>query len=107
MGQAVIDTVERTLPDLKATAASLDKGNPRGSLRLDPDLEIPAYHTAVDIHLQPGAYHSEFTDSDVAAGAIYDRAIYLYLGGATGRRRTTCWAGYSSISSKKILLNAR
>jgi SAM-dependent methyltransferase len=84
MWDSVIDTVERTLPDLKAKAATLDKGNPRGSLRLDPDLEIPKYHTAVDIHLQPGAYHSEFTDDDLAAGATYDRGVYIYLGGATG-----------------------
>jgi SAM-dependent methyltransferase len=84
MWDSVIDTVERTLPELIETAAKLDKGNPRGSLRLDPSLEIPKYHTAVDIHLQPGAYHSEFTDGDLAAGAIYDRGVYIYLGGATG-----------------------
>lgn len=84
MWDSIIDTVERTLPDLKATAERLDNGNPKGSLRLDPGLEIPSYHTGVDIHLQPGAYHSEFAKGDVAAGAIYDRGVYLYLIGATG-----------------------
>jgi ubiquinone/menaquinone biosynthesis C-methylase UbiE len=84
MWDSVIDTVERTLPVLTDTAAKFDQGNPRGSLRLDPALEIPKYHTAVDIHLQPGAYHSEFAADDVAAGAIYDRGVYIYLGGATG-----------------------
>ena len=55
-----------------------------GSLRLDPTLAIPRYHTAVDIHLQPGAYHTECTADDVAAGVIYDKGINLYMGGALG-----------------------
>jgi SAM-dependent methyltransferase len=88
MWDSVIDTVERALPDLKRTAENLDRadpeGSPKGSLRLDPMLPIPAYHTGVDIHLQPGAYHTERGAGDVAAGAIYDRGVYLYLGGATG-----------------------
>lgn len=45
-----------------------------GSLRLNPDLQIPAYHTAVDIHCQPGGYHTEYIENDVAQGAIYDRS---------------------------------
>lgn len=31
-----------------------------GNLRLAPALQIPKYHTAVDIHCQPGGYHTEF-----------------------------------------------
>ena len=84
MWDSVIDTVERTLPALQETAAALDRGNPHGSLTLDETLTIPTYHTGVDIHLQPGAYHSEFTKDDLSAGAIYDRGVYIYLGGATG-----------------------
>lgn len=84
MWDSVIDTVERTLPQLQESAAAFGSGNPRGSLTLDETLTIPNYHTGVDIHLQPGAYHSEFTENDLAAGAIYDRGVYLYLGGATG-----------------------
>ena len=84
MWDSVIDTVERTLPALQETAAALGRGNPRGSLVLDETLTIPNYHTGVDIHLQPGAYHTEFADDDLSAGAIYDRGVYLYLGGATG-----------------------
>ena len=84
MWDSVIDTVERALPDLERTAHNLDAAGPKGSLRLDPALRIPAYHTGVDIHLQPGAYHTEHGAGDVAAGAIYDRGVYLYLGGATG-----------------------
>ena len=44
-----------------------------GSLTLDPALKIPSYHTAVDIHCQPGGYHTEYVENDVAQGAIYDR----------------------------------
>ena len=56
----------------------------RGSLRLNPDLPLPRYQTAVDIHLQPGGYHSEFAAGDAAAGALYDQALYIYSNGATG-----------------------
>jgi SAM-dependent methyltransferase len=56
----------------------------RGSLRLDPQLQIPRYHAAADIHLQPGGYHTDFTADDVAAGVVYDKGINLYMGGALG-----------------------
>ena len=39
-----------------------------------------------DIHLQPGNYQADFTESDVAAGAIYDRGIFIYSMGFTGPR---------------------
>lgn len=79
---SIIDSVERELPRIveqyQATEATL------GSLTLNPELAAPAYHTAADIHLQPGGYHTEFVDDDVSAGAIYDRAIYLYGAGKYG-----------------------
>jgi len=73
--------VERTLASLVEKARL---GPAVGSLTLDPALEIPAYHTAVDIHCQPGGYHTEYVDDDVAQGAIYDRAVYLYAMGQMG-----------------------
>lgn len=57
-----------------------------GSLSLNPDLEVPRYHTAADIHIQPGGYHSEFRADDVAAGALYEGGLPIYLGGAMGER---------------------
>jgi SAM-dependent methyltransferase len=57
---------------------------PRGSLRLNPDLEIPRYHRAVDIHCMPGGYHTEFAEDDLANGAVYDRAVYIYAMGRMG-----------------------
>ncbi|MBM3513828.1 MAG: class I SAM-dependent methyltransferase [Alphaproteobacteria bacterium] len=78
---SVIDSVERQLPDLIAKAAAL-KG--KGSLTIDPKLEIPRYNTAADIHLQPGAYHGEAGQNDLSAGAIYDRGTFIYSMGALG-----------------------
>jgi ubiquinone/menaquinone biosynthesis C-methylase UbiE len=56
----------------------------RGSLRLNPQLAIPHYHTAVDIHCQPGGYHSEFELDDASAGMVYDRAVHIYAMGQMG-----------------------
>lgn len=83
MWDSIIDSTERELPQLVARARRAAK-RAKGSLRLDPALPVPRYHTAADIHLQPGGYHSEFTADDVAAGAIYDYGIYIYLNGALG-----------------------
>ncbi len=76
MWESVNVSVERQLPQLCERAAP--NGSTLGSLTLDPDLTIPAYHRAVDIHCQPGGYHTELGPDDVAAGATYDRAVYIY-----------------------------
>jgi ubiquinone/menaquinone biosynthesis C-methylase UbiE len=81
--ESVIDPTERQLPELIERARKLSCKN-RGTLRLDPELEIPRYHRAADIHLQPGGYHTDFTADDVAAGVVYDKGINLYMGGALG-----------------------
>jgi SAM-dependent methyltransferase len=88
MWEAVIDPTERQLPQLIERSRKLSRralrGRRKGTLRLDPSLEVPRYHTAADIHLQPGGYHTDFTADDVAAGAVYDKGINLYMGGALG-----------------------
>ena len=81
---SVIDTVERDLPRLNSTFKGLHN-QAKGTLKVDPDLEIPRYHTAADIHLQPGAYHTENTKDDLSAGAVYDRALYVYGDGKFGQ----------------------
>jgi SAM-dependent methyltransferase len=73
--------VERQLPELIARAG---EGGECGSLRLDPSLELPRYHGAVDIHCMPGGYHTEFASGDLANGAVYDRAVYIYAMGRMG-----------------------
>lgn len=74
--------VERQLDELIDKAKSTKDAS--GTLRLDPAVETPRYHTAVDIHCQPGGYHTEVTADDVSAGAVYDRAVYLYAMGQIG-----------------------
>jgi ubiquinone/menaquinone biosynthesis C-methylase UbiE len=87
MWEAVIDPVERCAAMLAARYRRLaGTRRRRGSLRLDDALQMPRYHTAVDIHLQPGGYHTDFAPDDVAAGAIYDRGLQIYSAGSTGLR---------------------
>ena len=76
-----VDVTERQLPELIDTFRSIrdEVGEGKGSLRLNPDLPIPPYLTAVDIHSQPGCYHTEQADTDdVAAGAIFETGIQAY-----------------------------
>jgi len=77
--------VERQLPEMIERAGDLDDGL-GATLRLDESLEIPRYQRLADIHRMPGGYHSEVTKNDIGAGAIYDRAVYLYAWGRMGTR---------------------
>ena len=82
MWSASQQPVQRRLEELVEQARV--NGDAGGSLRLDPGLEVPRYHKAVDIHCQPGGYHTEVTEDDVAPGAIYDRAVFIYAMGQMG-----------------------
>ena len=82
MWSAAQKPVQRDLDGLIDQAKT--NGNAKGSLTLGPNLEIPRYHTAVDIHCQPGGYHTEVTADDVAPGAVYDRAVFIYAMGQMG-----------------------
>lgn len=83
MWDSIIDTCDHDMPRINSKF-NATSGQSSGSLELNPDLEIPRYHSAADIHLQPGGYHTDFTDNDLTAGAIYDRALYLYGDGKFG-----------------------
>ncbi len=82
MWRACQDTVKREAPALLTRREELQSGP--STLKLNPELETPAYHTAVDIHCMPGGYHSEFAPDDVSNGALYDRAVYVYAMGRMG-----------------------
>ncbi len=84
MWESIIDPTERSLPKLVKLAKPKPRTHYQGTLILDPTLVVPRYHTAVDIHLQPGGYHTDFVPDDIAAGAIYDRGINIYSAGSTG-----------------------
>ncbi|MDH3682306.1 MAG: class I SAM-dependent methyltransferase [Acidimicrobiia bacterium] len=75
-------SVARQADELATRAREVDRG--LGSLRLDPDLEIPWYNAEVDIHAMPGGYRSEYRPDDVAVGALYDRGVYVYAMGQMG-----------------------
>lgn len=79
------ETVERQLPHLIGKARTSRMSNrKKGSLRLNPDMEIPRYISGLDTHCQPGGYCSDLADDDVGAGALYDSAVYTYLLGSAG-----------------------
>ena len=75
-------TVLRQLDELDAQARQFNEHS--GQLELDPTVQQPYYQTAVDIHYQPGGYHSEERASDVSAGANYDVGIFATTGGGLG-----------------------
>ena len=63
--------VERNLQQMIDAARDIAIENPAGgTLKTDSDLEMPSYITAVDVHLTPGGYHTEFTKDDVAQGIL-------------------------------------
>jgi SAM-dependent methyltransferase len=82
MWMSVLVSIERQLPELERIAAKLQGSI--GSVRTDPGFETPAYVTAIDIHCMPGGYAESRHANDFAAGALYDRGVYLYTLGYTG-----------------------
>lgn len=108
MQLAVAESVERQLPALVERARRLERG--LGTLELDPSLAIPDYQARVDIHCQPGGYDADHGDGDVAAGAMYDRTVSLYLsigGGLNDYMGTACAAfvreRWPEIAPRRIL----
>lgn len=76
MQLSALTSVERQASSLAERAR---QSAPRGSLTLNPDMVMPSYVEAIDIHCQPGGYAKDYHDGDVAAGAIYERTISIYL----------------------------
>jgi ubiquinone/menaquinone biosynthesis C-methylase UbiE len=76
--------VERQLPALVEKYRSYAAGPKLGSLRLDPDLVIPRYISAVDIHCVPGGYFVELGEDDVYVGARYDIGSFIFGRGLRG-----------------------
>ena len=85
MWDSVIDTLERSQGNSAGEIARLLVERPAGgSLELNPQLPLPDYITLADIHLMPGGYHSQQTPDDTSQGGLYDRGLYLYIGGNCG-----------------------
>ena len=77
---SVIDTIERQLPEIEARAAALSARS-AAPLEASDDFATPRYVTALDIHCMPGGYAEP---GGIAAGALYDRGVYLYAMGYMG-----------------------
>ena len=75
--------IERDLDAVNDAAAKLS-GTNKAPLETSDDFDIPRYVSAIDIHCMPGGYCTEESQSDVAAGALYDRGVYLYSMGMMG-----------------------
>ena len=75
--------VLRQLDELDAKARALNESVP-DTLELNPDVQVPRYQAAVDIHCMPGSYHGEERPGDVSAGANYDCGIFATTAGGLG-----------------------
>jgi ubiquinone/menaquinone biosynthesis C-methylase UbiE len=78
------ESVERQLDTLNDLAKP--KTSDLGTVRLNPDMAMPRYMDAVDIHVMPGNFHTELSDDDVLAGALYDRGVYVFSFGGLGEK---------------------
>lgn len=96
---SVQEPVERALPEMVAVARDAVVRNPGGgSLRLDPGLAIPRYVTALDVHLTPGCFHSEWIDDDVAQGAVVNFGSRVF----TANMNHRSWGGVARVVSRWI-----
>ncbi|MEP0190426.1 MAG: class I SAM-dependent methyltransferase [Erythrobacter sp.] len=80
---AVQNPLERDLDAINQTAADLSSSN-AAPLETNIEFDVPRYVSAIDIHCMPGGYVTEESGTDVAAGALYDRGVYLYSMGMMG-----------------------
>lgn len=78
-GRAV---VLRQAKELAQKAQKLNQNN--DNLKLTPNFEVPKYLKAVDNHLMPGSYHTEYFEGDVANAANYDSGIFVTTAGMLG-----------------------
>lgn len=91
--------VERALPELIAVARDAAERNPAGgSLRLDPNFQVPDYVSNLDVHLTPGCFHSEYTADDVAQGAVVSLGSRVF----TAQQSHRSWGGVARVISRWI-----
>jgi ubiquinone/menaquinone biosynthesis C-methylase UbiE len=70
--------IDRQYDELAAKVAE-QSANPKGSLTLNPELEMPRYIEAIDHHRMAGGYITDTAQDDFRAGALYDRFASTYL----------------------------
>lgn len=86
MWNAVDETIQRQRPALEAKAGEAIRSPRYGSLRLDPEFQMPRYIANNDNHAMPGGYSADLSATDIAAGALYDRGGFIYTQGLFGAK---------------------
>ena len=76
---SVQDPVERGLPQMIEAAERIAATRPTGgSLRLNPDFEVPRYVAGIDVHLIPGSYDWPGNGSHIAQGAVVSHGAAVF-----------------------------
>ena len=73
------------LPQLGTLVARTRAAVAEDRLKLDAELAMPNYLTAVDHHCMPGSYHGERIPNDVSGAANYDSGMFVTTAGMLGR----------------------
>ena len=86
--QTVREPIERSSAALVNEATGLTRrgtgSGVGGSLTLDPRLPVPRSVSAIDIHLMPGSYHTEYGADDLTMGAVYEQRLAISTFGVFG-----------------------
>ncbi len=82
--QTVQPGIERTASTINAQVREHARGKRIGSLSLDSTLAIPRSVSAIDIHLMPGSYHTEYEADDATMGLVYDQRLRISTFGLFG-----------------------
>ena len=82
--QTVRPAVERAQDRLVSTAEWLSHKPGLGTLTLHPGLAVPSSVSAVDIHLMPGSYDTEYRDADLTMGAVFENRLAISTFGVFG-----------------------
>ena len=81
--QTVRPAIERERPALVRKARRLAAAGP-GSLALKPGFAVPRSVSAIDIHLMPGSYDTEYGADDLTMGAVYENRLAISTFGLFG-----------------------
>lgn len=82
--QSIRPEIEHQAVAINTFAADLRHRRGPGSLELDSALVVPRSVSAVDIHLMPGSYHTEYAPNDVTIGCVYDERLRISTFGLFG-----------------------
>ena len=83
--QSVFAPLDRQRDDLKKKARALAARGGKGSANIKPGFVVPRSASAIDVHLMPGNYDSEYDQDDLAAGALYDNGLAVFSFGLMGQ----------------------